>query len=471
MNPNGTHNGTHNGHNRLDGLNLPPHNLEAERGVLGSLVLRNEVLHEVLPFLEAVDFYRATHRVIFEALRDLILRGEPADPLTIVEELARRGDRECGTLVPPQVIDLMTSVPHAANAVYYARIVAEKAKARRVAEACQALLAEVYSHDFTADELIASAERRVLALSEGRAEGRPERPIGELAAEALERIDRRSRHDEYGGVPSGLCDLDGLTDGFGAGTVTVLAARPSAGKTALALQIAQHAALSSGVPTLFVSLEMSGIELAERLLVSLSRVDGQRVRTGCLVAAELEQLRRAGGTLRECPHLAIADSSVAHLGRIASCARRFQARRGLGLMVLDYLQLVESDPGGPKGASRQEQVAQLSRRLKVLARELAVPVLCLSQINRQSEQREDSRPRMSDLRESGAIEQDADMVLLLHRPEYFDPNDRPGEADLIVAKNRNGATGTVRLAFRKQLMRFDDFHPGAAPGEIPIEDF
>lgn len=447
-------------------MNLPPQNLEAECGVLGSILLDNAALPTVLSFLEAGDFYRASHQILFGGIRDLAGRGEPVDPLTLAAELERRG--LLGQVGGHDTFRrLLEGVPHAANAGYYAQIVREKALSRRLVEAAQEILVECYSNDHTAEELLESAERKVFALGAARS-GPSERPIGELAAEALARIERRYRN-EYAGLAIGLRDFDHLTDGLSPGSVVVLAARPSMGKTALALQVAQFAAVACGVPTLFVSLEMTGLELAERLLIGLARVDGCRVRHGQLTEAHLAALRASCGTLRECPHFAIDDSPGRTLTQVAAAARRLKARSGLGLVVIDYLQLLS--PGGEIGpkASRQEQVADLSRRLKILARELDVPVLALSQLNREAERRKDNRPLMSDLRESGALEQDADMVLLLHRPEYYDPNDQPGVAELIVAKNRNGATGTVRLAFQRHLMRFEDFHAG--PEVIPSGDF
>ena len=263
------------------------------------------------------------------------------------------------------------------------------------------------------------------------------------------------------GVASGLVDLDDITGGFQRGQLVVLAARPSMGKTALALNICDHASMAAETAVLFVSLEMGGLEIAERLLCARSRIDGYKLRTGKgLGSREMTQLAKAFSELGKGAPIFIDDTPARNMLQITAAARRLKLRKDLGLVVVDYIQLVDSEESRD---SRQEQIAKISRRLKTLARELDVPVIALSQLNRAVENREDRRPRMADLRESGAIEQDADIVLLLHRPDYYDPNDQPGIAELIVAKNRNGRTETVKLTFAKSLTRFENLAVVAEP--------
>jgi replicative DNA helicase len=282
-----------------------------------------------------------------------------------------------------------------------------------------------------------------------------------VVTQAMDRIAARSeaRHP-ISGVPTGYYDLDDITGGFQPEQLIILAARPSMGKTAIALNICDHAAVTSKVPVLFVSLEMGRVELAERLLCARSKVDGHKLRTGQnLGTREMTLLGKGYDELRSSP-MFIDDSSSRTMLQITANARRLKLRQSIGMIVVDYIQLIDSDESRD---SRQEQIAKISRRLKTLAREMKLPVVALSQLNRAVENREDRRPRMADLRESGAIEQDADMILLLHRPEYYDANDQPGIAEVIVAKNRNGATGTVKLTFLKNFTRFENLATVAEP--------
>jgi replicative DNA helicase len=439
---------------------LPPQNLEAEQGVLGSVLLDNDVLHDIIPILKLEDFYRDSHQILYRTIRDLYDLGRPVDAITLSEELIRRG--EFDTIGGDETLaQILSSVPNAANAKYYAQIVRQKAIARELIESANEILRDGYSNSFTAEELLEAAERRIFSIAEDQVQGQTVE-LRDIVTDAMDRIARRSeeRHP-ITGVPSGYYELDDLTTGFQAAQLVILAARPSMGKTALALNICEHAAVDCKIPLLFVSLEMGELELAERLLCARSRVDGHKLRTGRnLGTREMAMLGKGYDELRGGGTIFIDDTPARNMLQITANARRLKLRQNIGLIVVDYIQLIDSEDSRD---SRQEQIAKISRRLKVLARELQVPVIALSQLNRAVENREDRRPRMADLRESGAIEQDADMVLLLHRPEYYDPNDQPGIAELIVAKNRNGATNTIKLTFLKNFMRFENLAAVADP--------
>lgn len=427
---------------------LPPQNLEAEQGVLCSVLLSNAAMHEVVEVLEPGDFFGAAHAEIYRAILALYDVGKPFDVLILAEAM---GDRYRAVGGDEYIAQVMNSVPHSANAAYYARIVREKAIARGLIVAAEAILRESYSNDFTAEQLVESAERAIFAISESEATG------GTLGAAAvldlaLEGIELRER-GEVSGIGSGFVDLDDLIDGLQPGNLIIVAARPSQGKTAWALNVADHVSTEGGAGVLFVSLEMNRVELGTRLLSARAKVDGWRLKNpSALTHDDRMALGGASGALRVA-RLFVDDTPMRSVTQIAANARRTKARHGLGLIVVDYIQLIDGQRH--KGESRQEEVARISRRLKALARELQVPVIALAQLNREPEKREDRKPRLSDLRESGAIEQDADIVLLLHRPEYYDVNDRPGQADLIVAKNRNGATDTVKFVFLRHCTRFE----------------
>jgi replicative DNA helicase len=440
---------------------LPPQHLEAERGVLGSILLDNEVMHDIVVFLRAEDFYRDAHQVIYAAIRDLYDKSKGIDAVTLVEELTLRGQfEEIGG--DDTLTEIVSSVPHAANGKYYAEIVKQKATNRQLIDGATEIIRDGYSNQFTAQELLESAERKIFSIAEDQIRGET-LELKDVVKQAMDLIAVRADSGGHAvtGLATGLIDLDDITGGFHAGQLIIVAARPSMGKTALALNICDHAGINIKVPVLFVSLEMGSQEIGERLLCARSRVDGHKLRTGLgMGMRELTQLSKAYKELSENGEIYIDDTPARNMMQIAASARRIKRRRKIGLLMVDYIQLVDSDDTRD---SRQEQIAKISRRLKTLARELSVPIVALSQLNRAVESREDKRPRMADLRESGAIEQDADMVLLLHRPEQYDANDQPGIAELIVAKNRNGPTGTVKLTFLKNLTRFENLSGVAEP--------
>ena len=438
---------------------LPPQNLEAEQGVLGSILLDNDVLHDVVGLLDVEHFYRDNHQIFYRAIRDLYDLGKAIDAITISDELVRR-DQFKAIGGDEFISQILGSVPHAANAKYYAQIVRQKAVSRALIESANHILVDGYSNNFTAEELLEDAERRIFAIAEDQSSSETVE-LRDVVTQAMDRIAARSeaRHP-ISGVPTGYFDLDDITGGLQPEQLIILAARPSMGKTAIALNICDHAAVTSKIPVLFVSLEMGRVELAERLLCARSKVDGHKLRTGQnLGTREMTLLGKGYDELRSSP-MFIDDSSSRTMLQITANARRLKLRQSIGMIVVDYIQLIDSDESRD---SRQEQIAKISRRLKTLAREMKLPVVALSQLNRAVENREDRRPRMADLRESGAIEQDADMILLLHRPEYYDANDQPGIAEVIVAKNRNGATGTVKLTFLKNFTRFENLSSVAEP--------
>jgi replicative DNA helicase len=436
------------------GDRLPPQNLEAERSVLGSILLDNEVLHDVVTFLRVQDFYRDAHQVIYSAIRDIYDKNKGIDLVTLSAELDQRGQLQDvgGDDTLEQIVN---SVPHAANAKYYAELVKEKSVNRQLIENATEIIRDGYSNQFTADELLESAERKIFNIGEDQIRGEI-LELKEVLKEAMDKIAIRADTGGHAvtGVASGLIDLDDITGGFHPGQLIVLAARPSMGKTAMALNICDHAAINLKIPVLFTSLEMRQVEIAERLLCARSRVDGHKLRTGLRLGnSELTLLGRAYQELSNHAKIFIDDTPARNMMQISASARRLKRRSQLGLIVVDYIQLIDSEESRD---SRQEQIAKISRRLKTLARDLDVPVIALSQLNRAVENREDKKPRMADLRESGAIEQDADIVLLLHRPDYYDANDQSGIAEVIVAKNRNGATNTIKLTFIKNLTRFEN---------------
>jgi replicative DNA helicase len=438
---------------------LPPQNLEAERSVIGAILLENDVLHDVAQFLTPEDFYRDAHQLIYRAINDLYSLGKAIDAVTLADEMTRRDQyKQIGG--DEMLLEIANSVPHAANAKYHAEIVRQKSIARQLIQSATDIIRDGYSNLFTAQQLLESAEQKIFTIAEDQIRG-DTHEIKQVLENAMNLIAKRADEKHpVTGVASGFHDLDDITNGFHSDQLIIVAARPSMGKTAIMLNICDHAALTNRVPVLIVSLEMGNLEIGERLLCARSRVDGHKLRTGQgLDYRELNKLGKAYGEMQLAP-IFIDDTPARNMLQITAMARRLKMRQELGLIVVDYIQLIDSEDSRD---SRQEQIAKISRRLKTLARELHVPVIALSQLNRAVESREDRRPRMADLRESGAIEQDADMVLLLHRPEYYDPNDQPGIAEVIIAKNRNGATGSVKLTFLKNLTRFENLASIAEP--------
>ncbi len=433
---------------------LPPHNRDAERSLLSSMLRDNNLVAEAVNLVRAEHFYVFGHQKIFEAITKLNDDdGKPADLVTVAEWLtqAKLIDDVGGHAY---LAELWDAAPSAAHYRQYAEIVRQKAIVRNLIHACNDLQGEAFDQSVNPNELLDSAERRILEIAEMGLTGDTV-TLHQAIDEAWKRLDQRKKRGEheFSGIPTGYLDLDNLTAGFQANELIVLAARPSVGKTAFALNIARHVVVEENLPVLFVSLEQARVELAERLLCCQARVDSHRLRRGHLTTDDMSKIMEAGGILSEAP-LFIDDTPGQNMLRIAANARRLKKRKDLRLVIIDYLQLIDPDD---RRESRQEQVAGISRRLKFLARELKVPVVALAQVNRSSEDRQDHRPRLSDLRESGAIEQDADTVMMLHRPDYHEPGQQEGLIEVIVAKQRNGPTGDVSLMYVKQYMRFENF--------------
>lgn len=437
---------------------LPPHNLRAEQSVLGSILLNNEVAVDVLEVLCPEDFYRDIHQVVFRAIREMVDKALPVDVVTLPDYLTAAGAyAKIGG--DDFLTEIVNAVPHPLDARFYADIVRDKAISRAIIEAAGEMQRDAYSLEHTSEVVLERTYARLDGLGmAGNREGA--RPISEFIREAFYRALSRLEGEFSGdGMETGLADLDHIIGGLRRGTLVILAARPSMGKSALALQIAENAPDGK---VLFFSLEMPGVEIAERFLVGRSKVSAWAIREGKLGGTEptaLGKVYEDSLVLRDF----YLDEEPSTMARISSLARRHKQKHGLNLLVIDYLQLVDPGEDAKSQDNRQAQVQAMSRRLKILAKELDCPVLCLAQLNRESEKRRDRRPQLSDLRESGALEQDADLVLLLHRPSFYDPNDQPGVADLIIAKNRSGPTSGIKLTFLADRTRFEN--------HSPVEDF
>ena len=431
----------------------PPQDLVAEQSVLGGMLLSKDAIADVVEIIKERDFYRPAHELIYDAILDLYGRGDPADPVTVVAELTKRGDiaRAGGA---PYLHTLISSVPTAANAGYYARIVRDRAILRRLVEAGTKIVQLGYSEEGDVDDAVDSAQAEVYQVTESRM-SEDYIQLSQLLPAALDEIEAISAGVTREGVMTGFKDLDALTNGFHAGNMVVLAARPGVGKSTLGLDIARHASIKNGDTSVIFSLEMSRSEITMRMLSAEARVGLNNIRSGSLSDEEWGRLAKRMGEISEAP-LFIDDSANLSLMEIRAKARRLKQRHNLKLIVIDYLQLMTS---GKKVENRQQEVSEFSRNLKLLAKELNVPIVAISQLNRSPEQRSDKKPMLSDLRESGSIEQDADVVILLHRDEMYDSQSRSGEADLIVAKHRNGQTRTITVAAQLHFARFADMAP------------
>jgi len=435
---------------------LPPQNRDAERSVLGSILRHNDAIDEIMILLRADSFYADAHQQIYLAMLALRERAHPIDLMTLAEELHQRGQIEnIGKY--PYLAELWDAAPTAANAKYYAEIVRDRAVMRNLIHVSTEILRDAYDQAQPAEELLATAERKILEVTELGVTGQTI-TLEEAIEDAYDRIDRRTLgQKDKGGIPTGFIDLDRITAGLHDSEMIIVAARPSVGKTAFALNLIRNISLDSGQPVFFVSLEQTRIELAERLLCCQARVDSHKLRTGNLNPEDMAKIIEAGGALRNVK-VYLDDSPGQNMLRIAANSRRLKRRHDIRLVVIDYLQLIEPDN---RRDPRQEQVAQISRRIKVLARELRIPVVALAQVNRASEERQDHRPRLADLRESGSLEQDADVVMMLHRPDRYEPGQQnEGVVEVIIAKQRNGPTGEVTLAYTKQYMRFENHAMG-----------
>jgi replicative DNA helicase len=429
---------------------VPPHNVEAEESVLGSMLLSKDAIAEVLELLREDDFYRPAHRTVFRSVLELYGHGDAVDAVTVAEELRRNGAlADIGGA--PFLHTLVATVPTAANAGFYARIVKEAGVLRRLIDAGTQIVQLGFETPQDTESAVDRAESLVYQVAQGRVteDYHSLRDVLTGTLEAIERL--HEDHREITGVPTGFADLDRLTSGLQPSNLVIVAARPAVGKSTLGLDVARHAAVRAGVPTVVFSLEMSRTELVQRLMCAECTVDMQRLRTGRMEESDWTRLTRSLGKLADAP-LFIDDSPGTTMMEIRAKCRRLKQRHGLGLVVVDYLQLMQPSR---RFENRQQEVSEISRSLKLLAKELEVPVIAISQLSRQTESRSDRRPMLSDLRESGALEQDSDVVLFIYRDELYDPESpRKGEADLILAKHRNGPTDTVTVTFQGQYSRF-----------------
>ncbi|MFN7813694.1 MAG: replicative DNA helicase [Planctomycetia bacterium] len=432
-----------------------PANIDAERAALGSILLKPDVCDDVALLVRPEDFSDEGLQILYRHLLDLHDSNKRIDATIVLECLRSKGDLERigGAATLAEVIE---SVPHAAHAAHYAQIVRDKSLLRSLIDAGTDILREAYGADDEPRELLARAEQRIFAILEQRSSAEA-KPIQAVLEDVMIRMDARMRQEHMiGGVETGFTDLDTLCGGLHNSELIILAARPSMGKTAFAMNIAEHVAIGLRQAVLFVSLEMAALELADRLLCSAAQVNGHRLRNGTISQEDRRRLVQKSAEIGGSP-LFIDDTPGRTLTEIAAVARRLKRRKeGLSLVVIDYLQLIEPDnPRDP----RQEQVARIARRLKMMSRELEIPVLCLAQLNRQAEVSRDNRPRLNHLRESGAIEQDADVVMFVHREEYYQTNDEDrervkGSAEIIIAKQRNGPIGDVKLLWQHDYTRF-----------------
>jgi replicative DNA helicase len=440
-----------------------PHNLEAEKSVLGAILIHNEAFNHAAELIDSRDFFRDAHRRIFDKMVALSERNDPIDFVTLREELGRSGElEEVGG--PAYIASLADGVPRSANVEHYARIVKEKATLRNLIHSANRILSEAYRAEEDAEVILDGAEKAIFEIAEDRIrEGFV--PLRDLVQSSFATIERLQQHKGLvTGVPTGFVDLDEMTSGLQPSDLVLVAARPSMGKTSFVLNIAQHVGIQTDMTVGFFSLEMSKEQLFMRMLTAEARIDAHRFRSGYLNEKDYGRLSHALGTLAEA-RVFIDDTASLGVLEMRAKARRLQAEHGLHLLIIDYIQLMQ---GRGRFESRQTELASISRSLKGLAKELKIPIVALSQLSRAPETRSDHRPQLSDLRESGALEQDADVVMFIFREEqYRDADGQPnqaaeGVAEIIIGKQRNGPVGTAKLAFIKEHTRFENLAQGAA---------
>lgn len=434
---------------------IPPHSLEAERGLLGALLTDPQAIYDIGPKLTPEDFYREAHAAVYTAIQALYERQEPADLLTVTEELARthKIDLVGGASA---LADLTGALPTVAHASAYCDIVRDRATRRRLISTAQEILEDAFHGADAAREVVDRAEQRVFGVASGESQASGE-SVGDLLEQTMENVQRyQERQGAISGMPTGFRDLDEMTDGLQGSELIIVAARPSMGKTSFALNLALRAAIDHECASALFSLETSKQQLTQNLLSMEARVDAHQLRRGRLNEGAYRDLISAAGRLNEAP-IYVFDTPGISIMELRGAVRRLKKKDArLGLVMIDYLQLMEARMGGQ--TSREQEVSYLSRSLKALAREMNLPVVALSQLNRSVENRADFKPRMSDLRESGAIEQDADVILLLHREGYYNPaRGDDGKTEIIIAKQRNGPVGSVYLTFLKRYLRFESW--------------
>ena len=439
------------------GDRVPPHDLLAEQSAIGGMLLSKDAVADVIETVRGADFYIPKHETIFDAVLTLYSHGEPTDVIAVTDELTKTG--QLSRAGGAEYLHTLTAlVPTAANAGFYSTIVAEKAVLRRLVEAGTRIVQMGYASEGEVVDLVNNAQAEIYAVT-GGVESEDFVPLTEAVTTAIDEIEAaRGRDGQMVGVPTGFTELDELTNGLHPGQLIILAARPALGKSTLGLDFARAAAIKHDMPSIIFSLEMGRSEIAMRLLSAESAVPLQHMRKGTVHANDWTTIAQTRGRINDAP-LYIDDSPNMTLVEIRAKCRRLKQRVGLKMVIIDYLQLMTS---GKKVESRQQEVSEFSRALKLLAKELEVPVIAISQLNRGPEQRADKKPALSDLRESGSLEQDADMVILLHRESAYEAdNPRAGEADLIIAKHRNGPTRTITVGFHGHFSRFVDLPPGS----------
>ncbi len=452
---------------QLDALKLPPHSVEAEQSVLGGLLLDNSAWDKIADLVTEADFYRHDHRLIYRHIHKLVEHGKPADVVTVSESLDNTAKLvEAGGLA--YLGALAQNTPSAANIRRYAEIVRERAVLRQLVEVGSGIAEDALNPSGRSmAQLLDEAEAKVFEIAEAGARGKQGfMEIQPLLTQVVERIDmlfQRDNQSDVTGLPTGFADLDEKTSGFQAGDLIIVAGRPSMGKTAFSINIAENVAIQTGLPVAVFSMEMGGTQLVTRMLGSIGRLDQHRVRTGRLQDEDWQKLTYAVGKLNDAP-IHIDESAALSVLDLRARARRLHRQCGkLGLIVIDYLQLMSGSGKGGGSENRATEISEISRGLKALAKELEVPVIALSQLNRSLEQRPNKRPVMSDLRESGAIEQDADLILFIYRDEVYnsDTQDK-GIAEIIIGKQRNGPIGTVKMTFLGEYTRFENYAHGGS---------
>ncbi|NQU18057.1 MAG: replicative DNA helicase [Candidatus Saganbacteria bacterium] len=430
---------------------IPPQNIAAEQSVLGSMLIDKSAVVKVIGLIKPDSFYRDAHCFICQVILDCFDRGEPVDLVTVTENLRKSGklDAVGGTVY---ITDLINSVPTSANVEYYAKIVEEKAILRRLIDAGTNIVQEAFNEPDNVERVLDKAEKTIFNIALKRTRDGFSR-IDSVLKNVLDRIDSLyGKNQHITGIPTGFADLDNMTAGFQTSDLIIIAARPSVGKTALALNMAQNMAIKFNIPVAIFSLEMSKESLAQRLLCSEAEINALQLKTATLPDRGWKKLTRALSKLSEAP-IYIDDSSTITSMEIRAKCRRLKIDKGLGLVMIDYMQLMQGR--GIRSENRVQEISEIARSLKTLARELEVPVIALSQLSRAVEQRPDKIPRLSDLRESGEIEQTADIVMFIHREDYYNPQSERGNiAEIIVAKQRNGPVGVVELVFRKDITKF-----------------
>lgn len=443
---------------------VPPHNIEAEQAVLGAVLLEPNTVSVVVERLDAEDFYRASHEIIFKAMLQLFNQGEPIDVVTLTTILSNTDQLEQAGGIA-YLTDLASSVPTAANVDYYSKIVEEKALLRRLIYTATEIVTNTFSYEDDVDQVLDEAEKKILEVSNKQNAG-AFKSIKDVLIDVYDQIEQlHNNDDDVTGVSTGYRDLDRMTSGFQRNDLIIVAARPSMGKTAFALNIAQNVAKNTEENVAIFSLEMGAEQLVQRMLCAEGNIDSQRLRTGKLESEDWGKLTMAMGSLSHAG-IYIDDSPSLRVSEIRSKCRRLKQEHGLGMIIIDYLQLISGS--GSSSENRQQEVSEISRALKGLARELEVPLIALSQLSRGVESRQDKRPMMSDLRESGSIEQDADIVSFLYRDDYYeDETEQQNIIEIIISKQRNGPTGTVELAFVKEFNKFVDLDYRYSNADMP----